>query len=160
MTPSTPYSDQVYRLVLFVLVLLLVPLGAAPASARQALPVGTDVDYQLGGARSVPANVGIVVRDRKARPVSGRYNVCYVNGFQTQTEERRFWNKHPSLILRRHGHRVVDSAWGEWLLDIRTARKRHRLAHVMRTWVRGCATKGFAAVDSTTSTPSPGAITS
>jgi len=137
----------VYRLVLFVLVLLLVPIGTAPASARTALPVGTDVDYQLGGARSVPANVGIVVRDRAARPVPGRYNVCYVNGFQTQTDERRFWNKRPRLILKRHGHRVVDSAWGEWLLDIRTPRKRQRLAGIMRTWVRGCASRGFDAVE-------------
>jgi hypothetical protein len=131
-----------------VLVLLLVPLGiAAPASAREPLPVGTDVDYQLGGARSVPSNVGIVARDRKARPVAGRYNVCYVNGFQTQTDERRFWNKRPGLILKRHGKRVIDSAWGEWLLDIRKAKKRHRLAHIMGTWVQGCAANGYDAVE-------------
>ena len=33
--------------------------------------------------------VGIVVRDRTAYPLPGRYNVCYVNGFQTQADERR-----------------------------------------------------------------------
>jgi hypothetical protein len=137
----------VYRVLPFVLLPFLLLGLAAPASARTPLPVGTDVDYQLGGARPVPAHVGIVVRDRKARPVPGRYNVCYVNGFQTQTDEKRFWNRRPGLILHRHGHRVVDSAWGEWLLDIRTPRKRQRLASIMRTWTRGCAAHGFLAVE-------------
>jgi hypothetical protein len=47
----------------------------------------------------------------------------------------------------QHGHRVVDSAWGEWLLDLRTPRKRQRLAHIMGTWVHGCAVHGFDAVE-------------
>lgn len=135
------------RRFVWLLVPLLVLTAAAPAVAREALPVGTDVDYQLGGARTVPANVGIVARDRKSRPVAGRYNVCYVNGFQTQTDERGFWKKRPALVLRKNGHRVVDSAWGEWLLDIRTPGKRQRLAAIMRTWVRGCAARGFDAVE-------------
>src|SRR3954468_19443860 len=126
--------------------LLLITL-AAPAVARAPLPVGTDVDYQLGGARWVPARVGIIERDRRSRPKDGRYNICYVNGFQTQDDERAFWNKRPGLILHRHGHRVVDSAWGEWLLDIRTPRKRQRLAGIARTWTRTCSTKGFDAVE-------------
>jgi hypothetical protein len=74
--------------------LVVVPLlllgVAAPAAAREPLPVGTDVDYQLGGVRPVPTHVGIVVRDRKAPPIPSRYNVCYVNGFQTQADERGF----------------------------------------------------------------------
>jgi len=49
-----------------------------------ALPTGTDVDYQLGGAAEPEPNVGIVVRDRTDPPAAGRFNVCYVNGFQTQ----------------------------------------------------------------------------
>jgi hypothetical protein len=137
----------VYRVLPFVLLPLLLLGLAAPASARAPLPVGTDVDYQLGGSRSVPANVGIVVRDRTSAPAPGRYNVCYVNGFQTQTAEKRFWNGRPGLILHRHGHRVVDSAWGEWLLDIRTPRKRQRLASIMGAWTRGCAADGFVAVE-------------
>jgi hypothetical protein len=137
----------VYRVLPFVLLPLLLLGLAAPASARAPLPVGTDVDYQLGGSRSVPANVGIVVRDRTSAPAPGRYNVCYVNGFQTQTAEKRFWNRRPGLILHRHGHRVVDSAWGEWLLDIRTPRKRQRLASIMGAWTRGCAADGFVAVE-------------
>lgn len=127
---------------------LSVTVSLAPAyAAPEPLPVGTDVDYQLGGVRSVPASVGVVVRDRTARPASGRYNVCYVNGFQTQPNEKRFWKKRPGLLLRKHGRPVVDSAWGEWLLDLRTHRKRQRIAAIMGTWSRGCAARGFDAVE-------------
>ena len=135
------------RRLVWLLVPLLLLATSGPAVARVALPVGPDVDYQLGGARPVPANVGIVVRDRKARPVAGKYNVCYVNGFQTQTDERWFWKKRPGLILHKHGHRVVDSAWGEWLLDLRTPKKRQRLAGIVGKWVHGCAVHGFDAVE-------------
>ena len=114
-----------------LLTLLAVLAGfAAPSYAGGAVtlpPTGTDWDYQLGGARPVPAHVGIVERDRQATPVAGKYNVCYVNGFQTQVEQKRFWHRHHwSLVLKDHGKPVVDSVWGEWLLDIRTPAKRTR----------------------------------
>jgi hypothetical protein len=119
-----------------------------PARAAVApLPVGTDVDYQLGGARPVPAHVGIVVRDRRAAPVAGKYNVCYVNAFQTQPDERRFWRAHWWLVLKRDGRPLVDQAWGEWLLDTRTPAKRARLAVIVGRWIDGCAGSGFAAVE-------------
>src|SRR5690349_5662992 len=126
----------------------MVVLVAAPARAAVApLPVGTLVDYQLGGTRSVPAGVGIVARDRTARPIPGKYNVCYVNGFQTQPDEAAFWRKHPGLILRRDGKPVVDSAWGEKLLDTRTAAKRAAIAQIVGRWTDGCARSGFQAVE-------------
>jgi hypothetical protein len=113
-----------------------------------ALPTGTDVDYQLGGASDPAPNVGIVVRDRTEAPVVGIYNVCYVNGFQTQPDEKRFWRKHPGLLLRdADGRPVVDEAWGERLLDVRTAPKRTALARIVGRWVRGCAKHGYAAVE-------------
>ena len=112
------------------------------------LPTGTDVDYQLGGAADPPANVGIVVRDRTEPPAVGRFNVCYVNGFQTQPDEKRFWARHPGLLLRdADGRPVVDEAWGEFLLDIGTAAKRKALARIVGRWVRGCAHDGYAAVE-------------
>ena len=119
------------------------------AAAVMAVPTGTDVDYQLGGAwDEVPANVGIVVRDRKAEPLTGRFNVCYVNGFQTQPNEKRFWAKHPALVLRdADGRPVIDEAWGEFLLDVRTAAKRKALARIVGRWVRGCAHDGYDAVE-------------
>jgi hypothetical protein len=117
-------------------------------AAVAALPTGTDVDYQLGGASDPSANVGIVVRDRTDAPAAGRFNVCYVNGFQTQPNERRFWRKHPGLVLRDpEGRPVVDEAWGEYLLDVRTAAKRKALARIVGRWVHGCARHGYAAVE-------------
>ena len=131
-----------------VLVPLLLLASVAPAHATiKPLPIGPDVDDQLGGVRSVPSRVGIVVRDRTAKPLAGRYNICYVNGFQTQADERGFWRQRMGLVLHRGGRPVVDSAWGEWLLDIRSASKRTRLVRIMTAWTRDCARSGFDAVE-------------
>jgi len=122
---------------LLALLLLLVPL-----------PTGTDVDYQLGGVAAVPDHVGIVVRDRTAEPAEGRYNVCYVNGFQTQPDAKRFWLHRRDLLLHdARGRIVADEAWGEWLLDIRTPATRERLARIVGRWTAGCARDGFDAVE-------------
>jgi hypothetical protein len=122
-------------------------LATALAVAVTALPTGTDVDYQLGGAADPAPNVGIVVRDRTEAP-SGRYDICYVNGFQTQPDARGFWRKHPGLVLRdRSGKPVVDEDWGEQLLDVRTPAKRKALARIVGRWVKGCAADGFDAVE-------------
>jgi len=118
------------------------------AAAVVALPTGTDVDYQLGGAADPADHVGIVVRDRTEPPAAGRYNICYVNGFQTQPGERRFWRRHPGLLLRdAEGRPVVDEAWGEVLLDVRTPATRRALVRIEARWLRGCARDGFAAVE-------------
>ena len=92
-------------LVAPLLTLLLVGSAVAAPAAPQPrpLPVGTDVDYQLGGNRAVPGHVGIVVRDRNAAPTGDRYDVCYVNGFQTQPDERSFWRQHWGLVLKAGG---------------------------------------------------------
>ncbi|WP_148612686.1 endo alpha-1,4 polygalactosaminidase [Nocardioides rubriscoriae] len=125
---------------------LLAP--AAPAAARvEPLPVGVDVDYQLGGEDTVPADVGIVVRDRTARPVPGVYDVCYLNAFQTQPGQARFWRRHWPLVLKQQGRPVIDAGWGEWLLDVGTPAKRHRLATIVGRWVAGCAHDGFQGVE-------------
>ena len=134
-----------------VAVLAVLAALVAPAYAGRSVtlpPTGTEWDYQLGGSRPVPAHVGIVERDRHASPVGGKYNVCYVNGFQTQTEQKRFWRRHHwSLVLKDHGKPVVDSAWGEWLLDTRTAAERHALARIIGRWTDRCAKDGFDAVE-------------
>lgn len=112
------------------------------------LPVGTDVDYQLGGNARMPGHVGIIVRDREAKPAKGRYNVCYVNGFQTQENERTFWDGHQDLLLHdADGDLVVDGAWNEVLLDLRTPAKRRALAAIVARWTKGCARHGFDAVE-------------
>ncbi|WP_435769486.1 endo alpha-1,4 polygalactosaminidase [Nocardioides sp. SYSU DS0651] len=124
---------------------LAVALALAPAVTPP--PGGADLDYQLGGASRPADNVEVVVRDRSAAPAGGRYNVCYVNGFQTQPDERRFWRKRWHLVLKRGGRPVVDEAWGEWLLDIRTPRKRVALTRIVGRWIDGCARDGFDAVE-------------
>ena len=128
------------------LALVLTP-AAATAAVPSPPPGGADVDYQLGGAITPAANVEVVVRDRRARPAAGRYNVCYVNAFQTQPDEAALWRKHPDLVLRRGGRPVEDSAWGEWLLDIRSTVKRQRLMRIIGPWIDRCARDGYDAVE-------------
>ncbi len=134
-------------------------LAGAVASAAVALttaagpvlpPTGTDWDLQLGGARSVPDHVGVVERDRHARPIARAYSICYVNAFQTQPDERAFWRdsrRWPLVLKDGRGRAVVDEAWGEWLLDLRTAAKRERLATIVGRWIARCARDGFDAVE-------------
>jgi len=130
-----------------ILALLGLLTGSPAVAEIRPLPAGTDADYQLGGARSLPSRVGIVVRDRHEVPALERYNVCYVNGFQTQPGESGFWRQHWTLVLKRDGRPVVDEAWGEWLLDTRTEHKRAVIADLVGRWVTGCARSGFDAVE-------------
>lgn len=134
------------RITAAVVLALLGVVGPAYAAARP-LPTGTDVDYQLGGDRPVPEHVGIVTRDRHSRPIPGKYDICYVNAFQTQPDEMAFWRRHPRLVLRDHGRPIVDAGWGEQLLDTRTAAKRTKLAAIVGRWTDGCARSGFQAVE-------------
>lgn len=138
--------------LLLILLFLGVPARALGDTAADPVtpPVGSDWDYQLGGDRPVPSNVGIVERDRRSAPAEGAYGICYVNAFQTQADERRFWRgsaRRWALVLKDDGKPVVDSAWGEWLLDIRTASKRQRLADIVGRWIDGCADDGYDAVE-------------
>ncbi len=130
-------------------------LGLVTASARGA-PVHTPVappvhavfSYQIGGPFPPEAGVGIVDRDRHDRPAAGLYNVCYINAFQSQADEHRWWlRRHRSLLLFRRGHGVVDGQWNEQLLDTSTRAKRRALAGILGTWMAGCARAGYNAVE-------------
>ncbi|GLY16530.1 hypothetical protein Kisp01_35450 [Kineosporia sp. NBRC 101677] len=128
--------------------------AAAPAAATakkkiQLPPVNGKADYQLGGAYKPPAGVTVLTRDREAKPVKGKYNICYVNGFQAQPQEAGWWKKnHPELLLKdADGDYVVDGAWDELILDISTKSKRKKLAGIVGKWFDGCAAKGFQAVE-------------
>ncbi len=128
-------------------VLATPPTGTAATADVTPPPADTDWDYQLGGDRPVPERVGIVVRDRTSDPLAGKYNVCYVNGFQTQPDAKRFWRKHWRLVLKKDGRPVVDGAWGEWLLDISTPVRRKALGRIIGRWTAGCAEDGYDAVE-------------
>ena len=131
---------------LAALVPLLLLGAAAPASGRDPLPVGTNVDYQLGGVRPVPSHVGIVARDRGAPPIPRRYNVCYVNAFQAQDTAGTGF---PSAALLRTsgGSIVIDPDWDEAILDTRTAASRAAITSVIYPYLDECASKGFRAVE-------------
>jgi hypothetical protein len=124
--------------------------GSAGATSSIKLPTANaGFDYQLGGAYPPPAGVQVVGRDRNDPPAAGLYNICYVNGFQVQTNEESFWTtQHPDLILRdSSGNPVVDQNWNEMLLDTSTAAKRSALSTIIGAWVTKCAADGFDAVE-------------
>ncbi|MFD9906078.1 endo alpha-1,4 polygalactosaminidase [Streptomyces sp. NPDC059063] len=111
----------------------------------------TPFDYQLGGAYPPPDGVKAVSRDRAAKPVPGRYNICYVNAFQAQPGRKteKWWrDEHPRLLLRDDdGGLVMDKDWNEPLLDISTADRRKALLDVVGPWIDGCARAGYDAVE-------------
>ncbi len=123
-----------------------IPAPEAPGTI--VLPTrNVDWDYQIGGSFPPARSVGIVSRDRLEQPLADAYNICYVNAYQTQANEKPFWRDHWRLVLKKGGRPVVDGAWGEWLLDTRTPAKRHDLARIVGRWVDRCARDGFDAVE-------------
>jgi hypothetical protein len=137
-------------LVRSILTLALVAAGiAAPASgAVTPPPAGAQFDYQIGGGYPPASAVGVVDRDRTDPPAAGKYNVCYINAFQTQPDAVGWWRAHHSdLLLKSSGRYVVDSAWNEMLLDTSTARKRRALATIVGRWMAGCRKAGYQAVE-------------
>lgn len=129
--------------------LSLSAIGAAAASDVSLPPANQQFDYQLGGAYKPAAGVGIVVRDRLATPAAGKYNVCYVNAFQTQPSESRWWMKtHPDLLARKNGAYIADPDWpDEYLLDTSSAKKRDALLAIVGPWIDRCAEEGFSAIE-------------
>jgi hypothetical protein len=124
--------------------------SAAGSGALKMPPANQPFDYQLGGDYAPASNVRLLSRDRQGTPVPGLYNVCYINGFQTQGAEESFWlNQHPTLVLRDgDGKPVIDPEWpDEMMLDISTADKRTELAKIVGGWIEACAKKGFDAVE-------------
>jgi len=125
------------------------PAATQPAAGVRLPPTGARFDYQLGGAYAPATGVAVVERDSTARPAAGRYNICYLNAFQTQPGELPAWKKrHPQLLLRHDGRLVTDPDWpDEVLLDTSSAAKRSALASVIGARIAHCAAAGFDAVE-------------
>ena len=107
-------------------------------------PEGAQPDYQLGGAYDAPAGVGIVARDSQERP-AGVYDICYVNGFQTQPGVE--W---PDALLLHDetGAPLIDPNWpDETLLDLSTAQQREQASVIIGESIDRCADAGFDAVE-------------
>ena len=133
-------------LVAAALVVSLTAHRGAPAKSVRLPPAHAGFDYQIGGAYRPPAGVAVVTRDHADPPVTGLYNICYVNAFQAQQGAEHDWDS--DLLLRDAKGRVVyDPDWDEALLDVRTAAKRRRIAAEVDGWIDGCAAKGYQAVE-------------
>jgi hypothetical protein len=136
-----------------IVIVVVVALGLALSAVRADTPpqvtrppVNATFDYQLGGA--YPTSAKVVTRDRTDKP-TGRYDICYVNAFQTQPGELTWWRRHHHrLLLRKDGRLLHDPGWpDEVLLATGKAWRRERIARVLAHWTAGCAHDGFDAVE-------------
>ncbi|MFD5830041.1 endo alpha-1,4 polygalactosaminidase [Lentzea sp. NPDC060358] len=126
------------------------PLATTSQAAVELPPTSGALDYQLGEAYTPPSGVTLVTRDSTATPAAGVYNICYVNGFQTQPGDKNVWlNQRKHLILKdSSGNPIIDPKWrDEFLLDTSTAAKRTELAGIIGSTIDLCASKGFKAVE-------------
>src|ERR1700751_1797589 len=105
-----PFATLVRSIL--TLALVAVATTAVPAAGAVTLPpAGAPFDYQIGGAYTPAPAVGIVDRDRTDAPAAGKYNVCYINAFQTQSDAAGGWRApHSDLLLQRGGRYVVYAA--------------------------------------------------
>lgn len=122
------------------------PASAAPV----ALPPTTGgFDYQLGGPSDIPG-LAVVARDSTDTPLAGAYNICYLNGFQTQPGSGQDWLTHRGDAVLRDatGAPVVDPDWpDEYILDPSTAERRAAILEVLTPSLNRCADNGFDAVE-------------
>ena len=150
-------NSRIRAVALGAALLGLLAFGAGTAQAvdppRALPPADGQFDYQIGGPYTPLSSVRVVSRDRLVSPVDppGRavYDVCYINAFQTQPDDITWWEaNYPDLLLRgSRGSFVIDGAWGENVLDTRTATKRTRLIAILDSWIRRCAADGFDAIE-------------
>jgi hypothetical protein len=112
-------------------------------------PANGKFDYQLAVPYTPAADVAIVDRDRSAAPAAGKYNICYVNAFQTQPGDTAWWKKnHPDLLVKKNGQFLIDPEWpDELLFDTSTAAKRTALMQIVGPWIDRCASDGYKAIE-------------
>lgn len=134
-------------LAAFGIALACTPCPQASAAPVSLPPTTGGFDYQLGGS-SDTEGLAVVVRDSSAAPLPRAYNICYINGFQTQPGTD--WvTRHPAALLRDgSGAPVVDAEWpDEYILDPSTAEQRTVILEVLTPTLSRCADNGFDAVE-------------
>ncbi|PIL22144.1 hypothetical protein P775_00655 [Puniceibacterium antarcticum] len=127
------------------LLLATLALNMSPAHAEISLPTEVMVDYQLGNGYPPPAGVTAVVRDSTATPAPGLFNICYVNGYQTQPGA--IW---PAglLVPGPDGAPLADPNWpDEYIFDLSSAEHRPKILQLVLPMLQTCADKGFVAVE-------------
>ena len=137
-------SLRLAQLLRFAAIAASLPALSSPPQAG-ALPDRGVVDYQLGGGYPPSPGVTIVVRDSTDSPAPGMFNICYVNGFQTQPGAA--WPEE-LLVPGRDKKPLADSGWpDEFLLDVPTATSRKRNLALVGRSIDLCVKKGFDAVE-------------
>lgn len=133
---------------------LALVLGACSSTTTEVVfevpPAGAKFDYQLGGESAVPEGVTVVVRDSTVAPAGAGYDICYVNGFQTQpADSERFLAEDAYLVLHdAAGNPVADPDWpDEYLLDTSTAFRRSAILAAISPAIAACAAAGYQAVE-------------
>lgn len=115
-------------------------------------PANAHFDYHIAGDYELVGDTEIVSRDWfEGEPVNDAYSICYVNAFQTQSEdpnlerpdETSAWPK--ALVLSALAD---DPNWtGEYLIDLSTRDLRAQAADWVAGMVSVCGEKGFDAVE-------------
>ncbi|KAJ7693838.1 glycoside hydrolase family 114 protein [Mycena rosella] len=135
------------------LVALSVGAFGSPLTKRAVTlpPLNGKADYQIGGPYTPASDVLVVTRDNTASPVASKYNICYINAFQTQPDAASFWQSSANAGLLLHkasGALFEDPDWpGEYFLDTRTDANRQAIATIINGWIDSCQAKGFNAIE-------------
>jgi endo-alpha-1,4-polygalactosaminidase (GH114 family) len=99
-------------------------------------------DYQLSGPATFTPTPQVVERDNGDKPWAGAYNICYINGYQSQPGDTSL----KPYFLLSGGKPVEDPNWpGEYVLD--TRHYATQLTNAMAAIVKRCADSGFKAVE-------------
>lgn len=126
----------------------LAAVATGGGSSGVTLPaVGAKWDYQLGGSYTPPSGVTVVERDRTETPARQGYDICYINGFQTQPGDQSSWPD-DVLVKDTSGNPLVDSNWpDEYILDTSTDEKRQAILTIVQPWITGCRSAGYHAIE-------------
>lgn len=130
----------------------VIALASCPPAAGATVelpPTSGGFDYQLGGP-SDGTGLTVVARDSTDAPLAGSYNICYLNGFQTQPGSGQEWlAQHGEVVLHdAAGAPVTDPDWpDEYILDPSGASQRATILGLLTPAMNRCADNGFDAIE-------------